>query len=163
MSKYDTFIFYNLSKNKIWWYNKIIKGNIEENDEDFFEFTETGEIYYVLKNDKKYLEDNKNNKQITNLKFDNVKVARFVGLANIGATCYMNATLQCLINTDDLTRFLLTENNYINITNNINLFELTNCYCELLLNICCDENIKYFRPTKFKIMISTKNPLFQGI
>ena len=49
----------------------LIKNNIEDNDDDFIEYTETGEIYYILKNDKKYLEDYKNNKQITNLKFDN--------------------------------------------------------------------------------------------
>ena len=33
-----------------------------------------------------------------------------IGLNNIGATCYMNATLQCLSNTKKLTEYFL--NNY---------------------------------------------------
>jgi ubiquitin C-terminal hydrolase len=32
------------------------------------------------------------------------------GLYNIGATCYMNASLQCLSNTKELTNYFL--NNY---------------------------------------------------
>ena len=35
-----------------------------------------------------------------------------IGLANIGATCYMNATLQCLSNTDKLTNYFLKEFKY---------------------------------------------------
>ncbi len=31
------------------------------------------------------------------------------GLNNIGATCYMNATLQCLSNTKPLTEFFLNK------------------------------------------------------
>ena len=95
---------------------------------------------------------------------DNVSIAKFVGLENVGATCYMNATLQCLINIDILTRYLLKESNYNNIKkNNINLYNLTNCYCEVLYNVCCYENIKSYKPTNFKNIISQKNPLFQGI
>jgi len=30
-----------------------------------------------------------------------------VGLNNVGATCYMNATLQCLVHVKKLTQFLL--------------------------------------------------------
>ena len=74
----------------------------------------------------------------------------------------MNATLQCLINTDILTRFLLTEKIYMSIVNNIKLYELTSCYSELLLNVCCC-NKTNFRPTEFKKLISRKNPLFKGV
>ena len=35
-----------------------------------------------------------------------------VGLNNIGATCYMNATLQSLSNTDKLTEYFLTKYKY---------------------------------------------------
>jgi len=35
-----------------------------------------------------------------------------IGLANIGATCYMNSTLQCLSNTDKLTNYFLKKFKY---------------------------------------------------
>lgn len=95
----------------------------------------------VLNNENlfsKYLEKEK---KINNINFQNVNKFRQIGLVNVGATCYMNATLQCFINVDDLTRYLLNENNYNNIINNINKYELTSAYCELLANICCDEKI----------------------
>ena len=142
--------------------NLLIKDNSYEKNNSI-KYTETGEIYYVLNNDKEFKEELKNDSLLTNIKFENVKTARFVGLDNIGATCYMNATLQCLINTDALTRYLLTQSNYMIIMNNINIYELTNFYCDVLLNVCCNEKIKSYKPTKFKQIISRKNPLFQGI
>ena len=54
-------------------------------------------------------------KRINNLNFSNINNLRLIGLANIGATCYMNATLECFINVDPLTRYLLTESNYYQI------------------------------------------------
>ena len=43
------------------------------------------------------------------------KIARLavplIGLNNIGATCYMNSTLQCLSQTLPLTQFFLGQNN----------------------------------------------------
>ena len=74
----------------------------------------------------------------------------------------MNATLQCLINIDILTRYLLTEKIYMTIINDINTYEITSSYCHLLLNVCCDDNIKSYKPSKFKDIISRKN-LLQGI
>ena len=46
-----------------------------------------------------------------------------IGLENIGATCYMNATLECFINVDPLTRYLLNESNYYQIINNDRVYE----------------------------------------
>ena len=94
----------------------------------------------------------------------NINNVQYVGLENVGATCYMNATLQCLVNTDLLTRYLLIEENYNNIMDNIELCELTSNYVEILVNVCLEENNnKYYKPEKFKKIISKKNPLFSGI
>ena len=41
-----------------------------------------------------------------------------IGLNNIGATCFMNSTLQCLSQTKALTYFFLNENNKDRIINN---------------------------------------------
>ena len=43
------------------------------------------------------------------LLLQNQNSPRTIGLQNIGATCYMNATLQCLVNIKLLTNYLLTE------------------------------------------------------
>ena len=109
----------------------------------------------------KYFDQEKLTKQ---LNFKNVDNFRQIGLANIGATCYMNATLECFINVDPLTRYLLTEYNYNKIMNNSRAFELSSAYCDLLASVCCDENItNYFEPYNFKEVISWKNPIFEGV
>ena len=130
---------------------------------------------YILRNDKlflKYLSNNDNintnniktNKINNNIIFNNVNEERFIGLDNIGNTCYMNATLQCFINCDKLTRYLLTESVYNNIINKNDICELTSRYCDLLMNVCCNMNIKKsYKPRTFKQIISVKNPLFKGI
>ena len=62
-----------------------------------------------------------------------------VGLNNIGATCFMNATLQCLSQTEALTNYFLKEkNNKRIINNNIaiknkNNLQLSPAYLELVI------------------------------
>ena len=131
--KYGKFIFdYLLKSNSDDLINFFInKNNIDSNDNVNI-YTETGEIYYVLKNDNIYKGELNENFKITNIKLENVNIPKIVGLANIGATCYMNAALQCLINLDALTRYLLYENIYLYIMENMNIFELTSCYKYLL-------------------------------
>ena len=73
----------------------------------------------------------------------------------------MNATLQFLMNTESLTKYLLKESNFTTIMNNCNLYELTSGYCQVLSN-CYKENIKCYNPKKFKEIISEKNQLFSG-
>ena len=84
-----------------------------------------------------------------------------VGLNNIGATCYMNATLQCLSNTTKLTEYFLKTFKYE--SNNKNRI-MSNEYYNVVKNLWDrDNNNKSFSPNSFKEKLSQENPLFQGI
>ena len=140
--------------------DEFLKIDFEKENKIYF-FSETQEIYYTLKkcNYKDLFESNLEKNEIN---LNNEHLPKLVGLRNVGATCYMNATLQCLINTESLTKYLLNESIFTIIINNCKLYELTSSYCEVLSN-CCRNNIKCYSPKKFKVVISEKNPLFSGI
>jgi ubiquitin carboxyl-terminal hydrolase 4/11/15 len=88
----------------------------------------------------------------------------FIGLDNIGATCYMNASLQCMSNVYELTKFILKNN--LN-TINTNKKKLSLAYQEVIKNLWPKDNnnlnIKSYSPYNFKKTISEMNPLFEGI
>ena len=158
---YETFIKFLLNNDENFLIESF-KNNIGFVKNNYFKLEEGFLIQFQNENlALKYQEETKN---IKLLNFKNVDKFREVGLANIGATCYMNATLECFINVDPLTRYLLTESNYNRIINNTRTFELSSAYCELLASVCCDENItNYYEPYNFKDIISWKNPLFEGV
>ena len=85
-----------------------------------------------------------------------------IGLQNIGQTCYMNATLECLSNIEELTVYILSYNFMASnpLTKPLSLF-----YWDLLRNLFFPneevKKVKYFAPHFFKQIIG-KNPLFQG-
>ena len=82
-----------------------------------------------------------------------------VGLNNIGACSYMNATLQCLLNSKKLTEYFL--NNFKNDDPNK---IMANQYYEVIINLCNKENNnKSYSPISFKEVLSKENPLFAGI
>ena len=83
------------------------------------------------------------------------------GLQNIGATCYMNATLQCLAHVEDFTKYLLQ--NKANIKKDKYRKKLSNAFVEVLENIWENNIITYYAPNNFKNLISEMNPLFAGI
>ena len=84
-----------------------------------------------------------------------------VGLNDIGGTYYMNATIQCLSNTDELTEFFLNKFKYEpNDNNKI----ISNEYYKVIKNLWNrDNDNKSFSPKEFKEALSKENPLFSGI
>ena len=93
-----------------------------------------------------------------------LKKPRFIGLKNIGATCYMNAIIQSLVNVKQLTKYLLNNDNFFFIIDNADECEILSCYCLLLEKLCCDEKVEdSYSPYNFKEIISRKNPLFDGV
>ena len=167
--KYQTNIKINNNKN-----NDINKIGKENNN--FKKMKNSKENQNKSKNDNNRLDTKENIKllkeefskkennyklQIKNLNdiIKNFKEPILVGLNNIGATCYMNATLQCLSNTKKLTEYFLNKFKYDNAKKLI-----SNEYYKLLKNLWKRENDKKsYSPYSFKEIISKENPLFAGI
>jgi len=90
-----------------------------------------------------------------------------IGLNNIGATCFMNSTLQCLSQTKQLTSYFLNEKNFERIMNNNiansneNEYQLSPVYFELLEKLWEIDGEKSFSPYKFMNTVNNMNPLFK--
>ncbi len=80
------------------------------------------------------------------------------GLENVGATCYMNAVLQCFYHVKPLSSELI-HYNFPNL--NINQIPMTLAFLDVVKNLSSGNN-NPARPILFKNVISV-NPLFTGI
>ena len=106
-------------------------------------------------------------------------VASLIGLKNVGATCYMNATLQCLSQIPSLTDYF-KYHKYVDET--IKKYKkekklcLTKSFKNLIENLwpsrhelldpsntSKNSNNTYYAPYDFKKKISKMNPLFKGV
>ena len=92
-----------------------------------------------------------------------------LGLQNVGATCYMNATLQCLMHIKELDEILLSAFFFNYPRENQNFAEkhkLSNQFVTLLSQVYFPKlngnPNKYYAPYDFKNLISEINPLFAG-
>jgi len=94
-----------------------------------------------------------------------VKERQKIGLQNIGATCYMNATLQCFAHIKEFVNFFKYNKNHLDVLNNKNT--LSYSFKLLIDELCPDENDtskkSYYAPYEFKDKISSMNPLFRGV
>jgi ubiquitin C-terminal hydrolase len=87
-----------------------------------------------------------------------------IGLLNIGATCYMNATLQCFSNLSRFRMQLLNKDFYKDLEENKeDKKKLSFALAEVLKNLWENLNHKFYSPENFKNLISKMNKLFQGI
>jgi len=90
-----------------------------------------------------------------------------IGLQNIGATCYMNATLQCFCHIEKFVNFFKYSQQVVSMvrSNKNNLTSSFKLLIEKLWPNNHDENYpqKYYSPEEFKNKISKLNPLFEGI
>ena len=82
-----------------------------------------------------------------------------IGLDNIGATCYMNATLQSFSNTKELRDYFLKKFDKSDPNK-----KMSNAFHEVILNLWNKiNNGKSYAPHNFKNVLSELNPLFAGI
>ena len=127
-----------------------------------------------------FINNNLNNIKIPSgsIKYD-FPVPQLIGLQNIGATCYMNATLQCFCQIEDLVNYFKYKpyiNEVISKYKKKGELCLTTSFKYLVENLWPsvydyinnkfnhqNSNNKYFAPYKFKETISKMNPLFAGV
>ena len=135
---------------------KINKENqLKKKEESLIEFEASlQQIKLTLNKEQKILEEEK-------LKFEKSKLPIEIGLQNIGATCYMNATLQSLSNTDKFTEYFLTK---YKVDLNDNEKIMSNEMYKVLFNLWDEDKKKGdYAPSDFKKVLSEQNPLFEGI
>ena len=82
------------------------------------------------------------------------------GLQNVGQTCYMNATIQCLSNISELSQKLLNifNNKQFDIAKQPLTVSFSSLLCQLI-----NYKEKYIVPSLFKEIIGKLNPLFKGL
>ena len=141
----------------------------EINYNNYYSYDNNNSINFInniINYDSNNNNDNINNNNYININFDysnnkNYNLLPYrLGLNNIGATCYMNATIQCLCNIVQLQHFFF--NNSQNIKSSHK--KLSNSFCNVMQNLYdFKKNKKSYSPKNFKETISHMNPLFKGV
>jgi len=123
------------------------------------------QIDYNINNNNIYMHNSDNLNTIINnhqyYQFFNYQILPCrAGLNNIGATCYMNATLQSFCNIPKLQNFFLYNNDFYQNPNAI----LSRAFGDVMRNLYDrNKNKNSYSPNHFKDVISEMNPLFRGI
>ena len=120
--------------------------------------------YYPPTIDQDYLPEVKNGRIVLRTDIPSI------GLQNIGATCYMNATLECLIHIKELSELLLSafyfrfpkENENYSKEHKLSI-QFVNILSQVYFPKLHGNNNKFYAPYDFKNLISEMNPLFAGV
>ena len=133
----------------------IRQNQLQQKEDDLKKYDSSlKEFKLSLAQEKKNFEEDKK-------KYELSKMPHEIGLRNIGATCYMNATLQALSNTDKFTEYFLTKYNF---NPNDSTKRMSNEMCKVLSNLWSENKKKGdYAPNDFKNTLSEQNPLFAGI
>ncbi|PWN31967.1 cysteine proteinase [Meira miltonrushii] len=94
---------------------------------------------------------------------DNIRIG-MTGLKNVGNSCYMNSTLQCLSATIPLSRFLL-DGSYKKAINRVNPLGTQGALAEAfaqLIRVMWSENYTFVSPVTFREAITRYAPAFRG-
>ena len=149
----------------------LINWTIEKNEN----YINSNSQQEIVKNEEPNNNNGRNNENINGLvKNDKVPLkdhflfSPLIGLQNIGAPSYMNATLQCFCHIERFVRNFKYNQHIIDYANKDNK-TLTYSFKSLIEKLWpnnYDEpyfNEKAFAPKEFKEKISKLNPLFEGI
>ena len=138
--------------------------NINNNNNFNFNIMNANLPQLFFKNNKN-INQNQDIKSIYKDELSKFKEPPLIGLANIGATCYMNATLQCLSNINLLTGYFLhNKHKFMNMPINSTKKQISKALSEVIYHLWNpNEPNKYYSPNNFKEIISSKNSLFAGI
>ena len=116
------------------------------------------------KNDNTNSNENNGIIEYHEINYNLINEVSYRGLENVGAPCYMNATLLCLANIKEVTRYLLDPNIYCYLYDNNSICPITLEYTQVLLGLYCNESrTGFYCPKNFKNIISEYNPLFSGV
>jgi len=151
----------NENKKRKEEFQKDLQENIKLKKENNDLIKRNKELEEEIKKKESKLKSIKNKNKMEEYSFPTL-----IGLNNIGATCFMNSTLQCLSQTSHLTKYFLNEENEDKIRNN-NLalkkqnLQLSPIYLELIKKLWNKNGPKSFSPNNFMNVIEKMNPLFK--